>query len=59
MKYFFVLLEIHINVNTYYGQATHKNGKVLAFYSMPEYEAWKDSLGGNASGWSIKYYKVC
>lgn len=38
-------------------KATHKNGKVLAFYSMPEYEAWKDSLGGNASGWSIKYYK--
>ncbi|KAI7986942.1 DNA topoisomerase 2 [Camellia lanceoleosa] len=38
--------------------ATHKNGKVLAFYSMPEYESWKESLGGNASGWSIKYYKA-
>ncbi|EXB68160.1 DNA topoisomerase 2 [Morus notabilis] len=39
-------------------QATQKkNGKELAFYTMPEYEAWKDSLRGNASGWSIKYYK--
>ncbi|GMQ05552.1 hypothetical protein CsSME_00050535 [Camellia sinensis var. sinensis] len=27
-------------------KATHKNGKVLAFYSMPEYESWKESLGG-------------
>ena len=26
---------------------------------MPEYVSWKESLGGNASGWSIKYYKVC
>lgn len=26
---------------------------------MPEYEAWKENLGNNASGWSIKYYKVC
>ncbi|KAJ4833336.1 DNA topoisomerase 2 [Turnera subulata] len=38
-------------------KATHKNGTVLAFYTMPEYEAWKESLNGNASGWSIKYYK--
>jgi hypothetical protein len=40
-------------------QATHRNGTVLSFYSMPEYEYWKESLSGNASGWSIKYYKVC
>lgn len=40
-------------------QATHKNGKVLSFYTMPEYEVWKESLGSSASGWSIKYYKVC
>jgi hypothetical protein len=39
-------------------QATHKNGKVLSFYTMPEYEAWKESLDGRTSGWSIKYYKV-
>ncbi|XP_031273762.1 DNA topoisomerase 2 [Pistacia vera] len=38
-------------------KATHKNGKALAFYTMPEYESWRESLGGNASGWSIKYYK--
>ncbi|KAJ7542297.1 hypothetical protein O6H91_10G100200 [Diphasiastrum complanatum] len=38
-------------------KATHKNGKVLSFYSMPEYESWKDSLGGETKGWSIKYYK--
>ena len=40
-------------------QATRRNGTVLSFYSMPEYESWKESLNGNASGWSIKYYKVC
>ncbi|KAJ6897486.1 hypothetical protein NC651_023380 [Populus alba x Populus x berolinensis] len=38
-------------------KATHRNGTVLSFYSMPEYESWKESLSGNASGWSIKYYK--
>ncbi|KAL6567913.1 DNA topoisomerase 2 [Orobanche gracilis] len=38
-------------------KATHKNGKELAFYSMPEYEAWREGLRGNASGWTIKYYK--
>ncbi|KAH7306210.1 hypothetical protein KP509_22G002000 [Ceratopteris richardii] len=38
-------------------KATHKNGKVLSFYTMPEYEAWKESLDGRTTGWSIKYYK--
>ncbi|KAB5541016.1 hypothetical protein DKX38_013990 [Salix brachista] len=38
-------------------KATRRNGTVLSFYSMPEYESWKESLSGNASGWSIKYYK--
>ncbi|KAL5827358.1 hypothetical protein ACOSQ3_019200 [Xanthoceras sorbifolium] len=38
-------------------KATNKSGKVLSFYSMPEYESWKESLEGNASAWSIKYYK--
>ncbi|ONK71489.1 uncharacterized protein A4U43_C04F9180 [Asparagus officinalis] len=38
-------------------KASRKNGEVLSFYSMPEYEAWKESLNGNASGWTIKYYK--
>ena len=40
-------------------QATHKNGTQLSFYTMPEYESWKHNLTGNASEWSIKYYKVC
>ncbi|KAK7826814.1 putative serine protease eda2 [Quercus suber] len=39
-------------------KATHKNGTQLSFYTMPEYESWKHNLMGNASGWSIKYYKV-
>ncbi|KAG6654498.1 DNA topoisomerase 2-like isoform X1 [Carya illinoinensis] len=38
-------------------KATHKNGTQLSFYTMPEYESWKESLSGNAKGWSIKYYK--
>ncbi|XP_077227115.1 DNA topoisomerase 2-like [Tasmannia lanceolata] len=35
----------------------NKTKKILSFYTMPEYESWKESLGGNAKGWSIKYYK--
>ncbi|XP_074575291.1 DNA topoisomerase 2-like [Curcuma longa] len=39
-------------------KATNNRTKtVLSFYSMPEFEAWKESLGGNSNGWSIKYYK--
>ncbi|KAF3321549.1 DNA topoisomerase 2 [Carex littledalei] len=34
-----------------------RNKSVVSFYSMPEYEAWKESLGSSASSWSIKYYK--
>lgn len=34
-------------------QAT-KGRQTLAFYSLPEYEAWKEAAG---PGWSIKYYK--
>ena len=40
-------------------QATHNNGTQLSFYTMLEYESGKHNLTGNASGWSIKYYKVC
>ena len=40
-------------------QETHKNGTQLSFYTMPKYKSWKHNLTGNASGWSIKYYKVC
>ncbi|XP_068647207.1 DNA topoisomerase 2-like [Aristolochia californica] len=35
----------------------NKTKKVMSFYTMPEYETWKESLGGNAKGWSVKYYK--
>ncbi|KAJ4785264.1 DNA topoisomerase 2 [Rhynchospora pubera] len=39
-------------------KATNSRTKsVISFYSMPEYESWKESLGGSASSWSIKYYK--
>eukprot|EP00958_Prasinococcus_capsulatus_P030175 scaffold7976_cov403-Prasinococcus_capsulatus_cf.AAC.7 len=34
-----------------------KGSKTHVFYTMPEYEAWKESLGGITRGWSIKYYK--
>ncbi|CAI9103034.1 OLC1v1001450C1 [Oldenlandia corymbosa var. corymbosa] len=29
----------------------------VSFYSMPEYEAWKENLGNDAKRWRIKYYK--
>eukprot|EP00897_Mesotaenium_endlicherianum_P007584 jgi/Mesen1/6854/ME000351S05971 len=39
-------------------KATDARGKnTRSFYTLPEYEAWKDSLGGTAKGWTIKYYK--
>ncbi|KAK3287336.1 hypothetical protein CYMTET_5151 [Cymbomonas tetramitiformis] len=28
-----------------------------AFYTLPEYEAWIESIGGSTKGWSVKYYK--
>ncbi|KAJ8748764.1 hypothetical protein K2173_011319 [Erythroxylum novogranatense] len=34
-----------------------RGGETISFYSMPEYESWKESLRGNAKGWTIKYYK--
>ncbi|KAE8670742.1 DNA topoisomerase 2 [Hibiscus syriacus] len=35
----------------------NKKKEEIPFYSMPEYQAWKESLGGNTKGWTIKYYK--
>ncbi|XP_047341634.1 DNA topoisomerase 2 [Impatiens glandulifera] len=36
----------------------NKNKKrVLSFYTIPEYETWKESLGAKANEWTIKYYK--
>ncbi|KAL6006450.1 hypothetical protein ACLOJK_037404 [Asimina triloba] len=34
-----------------------KTKKVLSFYSMPEFESWKESVGDNAKAWTTKYYK--
>jgi len=40
-----------------------KGPSSLAFYTTPEYTAWKDAAtaaatGGKLTGWQIKYYKV-
>ena len=35
-------------------QAT-KRGRTLSFYTIPEYETWREEEG--AVGWNIKYYK--
>jgi len=30
----------------------------MTFYTLPEYEAWRENLSGSAAGgWDIKYYK--
>jgi hypothetical protein len=34
-----------------------KGKQSLSFYTLPEYEAWKESLGGSTKGWQVKYYK--
>ena len=33
-----------------------KGKQAKVFYTMPEYEAWKEAQDGT-SGWNIKYYK--
>lgn len=34
-----------------------KGKKAETFFTLPEYEAWKESTGNDAKGWNIKYYK--
>ncbi|PWA13722.1 Arginine repressor C-terminal-like domain-containing protein [Artemisia annua] len=34
-----------------------KTNEVLSFYTMPEYEAWKEKLGNKATQYKIKYHK--
>ena len=29
----------------------------MTFYSIPQYEEWKESMSGSVKGWTIKYYK--
>ncbi|CAA0808911.1 DNA topoisomerase 2 [Striga hermonthica] len=39
-------------------KATHRDGRRKeAFYTMPQYEAWKQNQGADAKNWTIKYYK--
>eukprot|EP00798_Chlamydomonas_sp_ICE-L_P004493 gene4493-14649_t len=38
-------------------KATRGN-RVMTFYTLPEYEAWQETLPSNSTkGWAIKYYK--
>jgi DNA topoisomerase-2 len=37
-------------------KATKRN-ETLSFYSAPEFEIWRESLGDEIKGWKLKYYK--
>ncbi len=34
-----------------------RRGETISFYSLPEFEAWKEADPGHKSGWTVKYYK--
>jgi DNA topoisomerase-2 len=34
-----------------------RRGEVISFYSSAEFDRWKETGDGRASGWTIKYYK--
>ncbi|KAK1742431.1 DNA topoisomerase, type II [Skeletonema marinoi] len=34
-----------------------KGKKIKTFFTLPEYEEWKESTGNDAKGWTTKYYK--
>eukprot|EP00584_Thalassiosira_punctigera_P019142 CAMPEP_0172572992 /NCGR_PEP_ID=MMETSP1067-20121228/135960_1 /TAXON_ID=265564 ORGANISM="Thalassiosira punctigera, Strain Tpunct2005C2" /NCGR_SAMPLE_ID=MMETSP1067 /ASSEMBLY_ACC=CAM_ASM_000444 /LENGTH=1500 /DNA_ID=CAMNT_0013365583 /DNA_START=62 /DNA_END=4564 /DNA_ORIENTATION=+ len=34
-----------------------KGSRSETFFTLPEYEEWKESTGNDAKGWRIKYYK--
>jgi DNA topoisomerase-2 len=34
-----------------------RRGEVISFYSSAEFDRWKETPAGQASGWTIKYYK--
>jgi DNA topoisomerase-2 len=34
-----------------------KGKKTHTFFTLPEYEMWKEGTGNDAKGWTIKYYK--
>ena len=34
-----------------------KGKTIKTFFTVPEYESWKESTGNEAKGWNVKYYK--
>jgi DNA topoisomerase-2 len=38
-------------------KAKGPRGKTISFYNLTDYDNWKKSPEGSASGWKIKYYK--
>ena len=34
-----------------------KGKKIETFFTLPEYEEWKEGTGNDAKGWTTKYYK--
>jgi DNA topoisomerase-2 len=34
-----------------------KGAQVVVFYNEGEYQLWKQNMGGNSDGWTIKYFK--
>ena len=34
-----------------------KGRQAIAFFTLKEYENWREEQGAAASGWQIKYYK--
>ncbi len=34
-----------------------KGAQVVVFYNEGEYQSWKQKMGGNSDGWTIKYFK--
>jgi DNA gyrase/topoisomerase IV subunit B len=34
-----------------------KGSQVVVFYNEGEYQLWKQNMGGNSDGWTIKYFK--
>ena len=49
-----MFLEFVQIANTFLNMQATKGKQKLAFFTMPEYEAWKETA---APGWTIKYYK--
>lgn len=46
------------SIMLYCAVQARKGNRTQVFYTMPEYESWRESLGqAGTSGWDIKYYK--